>query len=44
MHGWHTAPGWKISLPRGMYRMRVLAHDLAGNAQSSAQSGTLTVR
>ncbi len=44
MHGWHTAPAWKISLPRGMYRMRVLAHDLAGNAQSSAQSGTLTVR
>jgi len=44
MNGWHTAPAWKIILPRGTYRMRVLAHDLAGNAQSSAQSAALTVR
>jgi len=40
---WRTAAACTVSLPRGAYRMRVLAHDLAGNPQASAQSGTLTV-
>ena len=40
---WHTVSGCTVDVPRGIYRMRVLAHDLAGNAQSSTRSGVLTV-
>ena len=40
---WRTAAGCVVRLPRGAYRMRVLAHDLAGNPQAGTQSGTLTV-
>jgi hypothetical protein len=40
---WHTGGACQVELPKGKYRMRVLAHDLAGNPQSVAQSGTLTV-
>ena len=40
---WRTGPVCKVRLPLGTYRMRVYAHDLAGNAQSSQASGTLTV-
>ena len=41
---WHTVSGCTVDLPRGSYKMRVLAHDLAGNAQSSTKSGVLTVK
>jgi len=40
---WHTGGACRVMLPKGTYRMRVLAHDLAGNAQSGTKSGTLTV-
>ena len=40
---WRTGGACKVKLPKGAYRMRVLAHDLAGNPQSAAKSGTLTV-
>ncbi len=40
---WRTAAACTVRLPRGSYRMRVLAHDLAGNPQAGTQSGTLTV-
>jgi hypothetical protein len=40
---WHTAAAWRMTLPKGTYRMRVYAHDLAGNPQSGTKSGTLTV-
>ncbi len=40
---WRTGGAWRVTLPKGTYRMRVLAHDLAGNAQSGTRSGTLTV-
>ena len=40
---WRTGAGFVVSLPRGTYKMRVLAHDLAGNAQASTRSGTLAV-
>jgi hypothetical protein len=41
---WHTGKGLVVDLPRGTYTMRVLAHDLAGNAQSKTKSGSLVVR
>jgi hypothetical protein len=40
---WRTGGASPMTLPRGTYRMQVLAHDLAGNAQSGTKSGTLTV-
>ncbi len=40
---WRTGSACRVTLPKGTYRMRVLAHDLAGNAQSGTKSGTLTV-
>jgi len=40
---WRTGGACRVTLPKGTYRMRVLAHDLAGNAQSGTKSGTLTV-
>ena len=40
---WRTGGACRVTLPRGAYRMRVLAHDLAGNPQSVAKAGTLTV-
>ncbi len=40
---WRTGGACRVTLPKGTYRMRVLAHDLAGNAQSGTRSGTLTV-
>lgn len=43
MRSWRTGAARKVGLPRGTYRMRVFAHDLAGNAQSAKTSGTLTV-
>jgi hypothetical protein len=44
MGSWRTGAACKVGLPRGTYRMRVFAHDLAGNsAQSAKTSGTLTV-
>lgn len=44
MRVWQSGPAIVVDLPRGTYRMRVLAHDLAGNAQSSTRSAVLTVR
>jgi hypothetical protein len=41
---WHSAGGFTVKVPRGSYKMRVLAHDLAGNAQSSTRSAVLTVK
>ena len=41
---WHTGAGVRVTVRPGVYRMRVLAHDLAGNAQSGVKSGILTVR
>ena len=41
---WHTLVNCTVQVPPGVYKMRVLAHDLAGNAQSSTKSGVLTVR
>ncbi len=41
---WHVGSGVTVDLPKGSYKMRVLAHDLAGNAQSSTKSGALTVK
>ena len=41
---WHTAAGVEADLAPGVYRMRVLAHDLAGNAQAGVKSAALTVR
>ncbi len=41
---WLTAPPLVIGFARGSYRMRVLAHDLAGNAQAAAGSAALRVR
>ena len=41
---WVSSGGIAVDLPKGSYRMRVLAHDLAGNAQSSTKSGVLTVK
>ena len=41
---WHTLSSCKVEVPRGIYKMRILAHDLAGNAQSSTKSGVLTVK
>ena len=40
---WCTGAAQRVTLPRGTYRMRVYAHDLAGNPQSATKSGTLTV-
>jgi hypothetical protein len=40
---WHTGIGLPVTLPKGVYKMRLLAHDLAGNAQSSTKSAALTV-
>jgi hypothetical protein len=40
---WRTGGACQVKLPKGKYRMCVLAHDLAGNAQSAAKSGALTV-
>ena len=40
---WRRGGACRIDLPKGAYRMRILAHDLAGNAQSSTRSGVLTV-
>jgi hypothetical protein len=40
---WHTGVALRVALPRGTYRMRVYAHDLAGNPQSATKSGALTV-
>jgi hypothetical protein len=40
---WSTGGACRVTLPKGTYRMRVLAHDLAGNAQSSTKSAALTV-
>jgi len=40
---WRTGAAWRVTLPKGVYRMIVYAHDLAGNAQSGTRSGTLTV-
>ena len=40
---WRTGGACTVSLPRGTYRMRVLAHDLAGNAQSGTKSAALPV-
>ncbi len=40
---WRTGGACTITLAKGAYRMRVLAHDLAGNPQAGTQSGTLTV-
>jgi hypothetical protein len=40
---WVNASGLVVNLAKGTYKMRVLAHDLAGNAQSSTKSGVLTV-
>jgi hypothetical protein len=40
---WHTGAALRVTLPRGTYRMRAYAHDLAGNPQSATKSGTLTV-
>ena len=40
---WRTGGACRMTLPKGTYHMRVLAHDLAGNAQSGTKSGTLTV-
>jgi hypothetical protein len=42
-NAWRTGPTIVVALPKGSYKLRVLAHDLAGSAQSSTQSGTLTV-
>ena len=44
MRGWHVGDAFEVDLPRGKYTMRVLAHDLAGNAQSSTKSAVLTVK
>jgi hypothetical protein len=41
---WVNGSGVVVSLPKGVYKMRVLAHDLAGNAQSSTKSGVLRVK
>jgi hypothetical protein len=41
---WVSGSGVVVSLPKGVYKMQVLAHDLAGNAQSSTKSGVLTVK
>lgn len=40
---WHAGGACRVTLPKGTYKMRVLAHDLAGNAQSATKSGVLTV-
>jgi len=40
---WHAGAALPVTLPKGTYRMRVFAHDLAGNPQSGTKSGTLTV-
>ncbi len=40
---WRTGAACRMTLPRGTYRMRVYAHDLAGNPQSATKSGTLMV-
>ncbi len=40
---WRTAASFSVRLPRGAYTMKVLAHDLAGNAQATATRGALTV-
>jgi hypothetical protein len=40
---WSTGGACRVTLPKGTYRMRVFAHDLAGNAQSSTRSAALTV-
>ncbi len=40
---WRTGAGCKVTLPRGTYKMRVFAHDLAGNPQGGIRSGTLKV-
>ena len=40
---WRTGTACIVRLPRSTYRMRVVAHDLAGNPQSATKSGTLTV-
>ena len=41
---WLTGSPVAVSVKRGAYKMRVLAHDLAGNAQSSTKSAVLTVK
>ena len=38
------APGLRVDLPAGTYRQRVLAHDLAGNAQAGTRTAPLVVR
>jgi hypothetical protein len=40
---WCTGAACQVPLPRGTYRMRVLAHDLAGNRQSATKSAALKV-
>ena len=40
---WRTGAAFRVTLPKGTYRMRVYAHDLAGNPQSATKPGTLTV-
>jgi hypothetical protein len=40
---WRTGGACSLTLAKGTYRMRVLAHDLAGNPQAGTRSGTLTV-
>ena len=40
---WRASPAFPVKIPRGTYKMSVLAHDLAGAAQSGTRSGMLTV-
>ena len=40
---WRTGTGLVITLPKGSYKMVVLAHDLAGNPQGSVKSARLVV-
>ena len=35
---------WRCTLPKGIYKVRVYATDLAGNAQSKVGSAKLTVK
>ena len=41
---WVKSKSLTLTLPRGTYKMKVLARDLAGNPQGSTQSATLTVK
>lgn len=40
---WSSSPPLAVDLPRGSYQMRILAHDLAGNAQADAGTARLSV-